>query len=491
MDFQKCQRCWTQKALFRCPSCDKYQILCNKCDAYIHSMNKFKFHQRFGLSYNYKNIVISPVSNKINKDITKAKPLPSKNIRKKIKNMKLYNNNYNKSFDDINNNNNFNDENNNFSLLNIKNNRKNLNNTNSFVKKQNKTFQINQEDININFPDNQEEINYNKKENKEENENNSDIYIYKYNSNNSGINKSENLNINNSENNFKNKTEILSPKLDLLSSNQNILINDNMFNSQQNFPYEISLNSFNQGKNNYNTSYQTYKIKSQIEEVGKNMMGDMSQIISNITNEEKNFKNKASELELKFNNRIKEIENSKNGTITNLQKKINEINNNNEQLRQDLINMEQDHFSKCQELTNMISNLQNKINNKEEEIYYMKNELNIQSKIKNNNNENEKNNLCYLYEEKIKDILNISEENQKKLLDIIKEKERIIQELIEANQDKTSNYNILINKFQRENEEFKNVTQKSIFLAGNNVHNKFLNELGNKGYNYQKNYYNN
>ena len=94
MDFQKCQRCWTQKALFRCPSCDKYQILCNKCDAYIHSMNKFKFHQRFGLSYNYKNIVISPVSNKINKDITKVKPIPSKNIRKKIKNMKLYNNNY-------------------------------------------------------------------------------------------------------------------------------------------------------------------------------------------------------------------------------------------------------------------------------------------------------------------------------------------------------------------------------------------------------------
>ena len=50
MDFQKCQRCWTQKALFRCPSCEKHQILCNKCDTYIHSMNKNKFHQRFGLS---------------------------------------------------------------------------------------------------------------------------------------------------------------------------------------------------------------------------------------------------------------------------------------------------------------------------------------------------------------------------------------------------------------------------------------------------------
>ena len=139
----------------------------------------------------------------------------------------------------------------------------------------------------------------------------------------------------------------------------------------------------------------------------------------------------------------------------------------------------------------MITTLQNQINNKEEEIYYMKNELNEKSKIENNNNENEKNNLCYLYEEKIKDILNIAEENQKQLLDIIKEKERIIQELIEANQNKTSNYNVLINKFQRENEEFKNVTQKSIFLAGNNVHNKFLNDLDNKTYKYQKNYYNN
>ena len=488
MDLQKCQRCWTQKALFRCPSCEKHQILCNKCDAYIHSMNKFKLHQRFGLSNNYKNIVISPVYNKINKEITKAKTLPRKAIRKKIKNMKLYNHT-NKSFDDLNNNNNFHNENkNDFSLLNIKNNTNYLNYTNSFINMKNKTFQINKENRNIYSPESHEDKNCN--ENKDENENNSSIFVYKYNPGNSIINNSQNLNINNSDNNFKNRTEILSQKLDLLNSNQNILINENMFNSQQNFPYEISLNNFNKGNNN-EASYHSYKIKSQIEEVGKNMIGDMSQIISNITNEEKNFKNKALELELKFNNRIKEIENSKNGAIIELKKKIKEINKNNEQLDQNLKNMDQDHFSKCEELTNMITTLQNQINNKEEEIYYMKNELNEKSKIENNNNENEKNNLCYLYEEKIKDILNIAEENQKQLLDIIKEKERIIQELIEANQNKTSNYNVLINKFQRENEEFKNVTQKSIFLAGNNVHNKFLNDLDNKTYKYQKNYYNN
>ena len=81
MDFQKCQRCWTQKALFRCPSCEKHQILCNKCDTYIHSMSKNKFHQRFGLSDHYKNIVINPVSNKITNEIRKVRPKSRKNIR--------------------------------------------------------------------------------------------------------------------------------------------------------------------------------------------------------------------------------------------------------------------------------------------------------------------------------------------------------------------------------------------------------------------------
>ena len=115
--------------------------------------------------------------------------------------------------------------------------------------------------------------------------------------------------------------------------------------------------------------------------------------------------------------------------------------------------------------------------------------MNEEEKADNDNNENDKNNLCYQYEEKINNILNLSDENQKKLLDIIKEKERIIQELINANQNKTYNYNNLINKFKRENEEFKDVTQRSIYLAGNNVYNKFLNELDTKSYKYQQNYY--
>ena len=97
--------------------------------------------------------------------------------------------------------------------------------------------------------------------------------------------------------------------------------------------------------------------------------------------------------------------------------------------------------------------------------------------------------MCYLYEEKINNILNISDENQKKLLNIIKEKERIIQELINANQNKADNYNNIINKLERENEGFKDVTQRSIYLAENNIYNKFLNNLDNNNYKYQEKYY--
>ena len=105
MDLQKCQRCWTQKALFRCPSCEKHQILCNKCDTYIHSMNKNKFHQRYGLNDNYKNIVINPVSNKINKEVRKARPKSRTKIRNNNQEKNIEKN-LNRSDEDFNLNNN-------------------------------------------------------------------------------------------------------------------------------------------------------------------------------------------------------------------------------------------------------------------------------------------------------------------------------------------------------------------------------------------------
>ena len=476
MDYQKCQRCWTQKAIFRCPSCEKHQILCNKCDTYIHSMNKNKFHQRFGLSDNYKNIIMHPVSNKINNEIRKTKPKLRKINASKKKNKNL-NKNENKSYDEIINNNDKNKGNKEVitSELNEFNNTNYINNTNNIFKRS-KTFQLS----------NVDNISKNKINNfLEEKENQSDIFVYKYNS---IMNKNEDKINDNTK--YSNKSEIVNQKMNFLNSNQNFNDITNLYNSEQNFPYEVSLNNFNIKNNNDNsTNYESYKIKTKIEEVAKNMIGDMSEILSNITNEEQNFKNKCSELDIKYNNRLKDIEQTNDEIISNLKYKINEMHKNNEQLKQDLIKVDQEHNSKCQELVNMISILKNKINDKEEELYYIKNQLNEEEKADNDNNENDKNNLCYQYEEKINNILNLSDENQKKLLDIIKEKERIIQELINANQNKTYNYNNLINKFKRENEEFKDVTQRSIYLAGNNVYNKFLNELDTKSYKYQQNYY--
>ena len=103
---------------------------------------------------------------------------------------------------------------------------------------------------------------------------------------------------------------------EVFSGAKNMQIDNNMFKSEPNFPYEISSNNFNYENNNEDSSppYESFKIRTQIEEAAKNMIGDMSQIISNIANEEKNFKNKSLELELKYNNRIKEIEYNKNNT---------------------------------------------------------------------------------------------------------------------------------------------------------------------------------
>ena len=43
---KNCERCFNKKALFNCPSCDKYHNLCQSCDNFIHSLNNTKFHKR-------------------------------------------------------------------------------------------------------------------------------------------------------------------------------------------------------------------------------------------------------------------------------------------------------------------------------------------------------------------------------------------------------------------------------------------------------------
>ena len=144
----------------------------------------------------------------------------------------------------------------------------------------------------------------------------------------------------------------------------------------------------------------------------------MKQIITNITNEENNYKNKLLELEKRYTKRLNDIEYSKNEIIINLKNKVNQINKHNEVLMNELTNIENDNKSKCNELTNIIKNLKNNINNKEEEISKTNKNLNNQNGLIGKNKEEEKNYLCYLYENKINDILNISDHNQLKLLNL-------------------------------------------------------------------------
>jgi len=43
---KNCERCFNKKAIFNCPSCDKYHNLCQSYDNFIHSLNNTKFHKR-------------------------------------------------------------------------------------------------------------------------------------------------------------------------------------------------------------------------------------------------------------------------------------------------------------------------------------------------------------------------------------------------------------------------------------------------------------
>ena len=160
----------------------------------------------------------------------------------------------------------------------------------------------------------------------------------------------------------------------------------------------------------------------------------------------------------------------------------------NDGLMNELTNIENDNNLKCAELTNVIKDLQNKINLREEEINKIKNNLDKKKILINKNKEEEKNSLCYLYETKLNDILNIADNNQIKLLNIIKEKDRIIQNLLKENDNKNLDYNNLINKIQKENEALKEESKKTIHLAGSNIYNNFMNNISKKYiYNYNNN----
>ena len=126
-------------------------------------------------------------------------------------------------------------------------------------------------------------------------------------------------------------------------------------------------------------------------------------------------------------------------------------------------------------MTNIVNSLTDELNRKEEEIIKIKNNKSRRKKENNIEIEKEKERISKNYEKKINNIINISEHNQQKLKNVIKDKEIIIQNLINCNKNKTEQFNIFVNKLEKDNNALKNIAQKSIGLAKYNLINQINN----------------
>ena len=319
---KNCERCFNKKAIFNCPSCDKYHNLCESCDHFVHSLNKTKFHKRQYI-YSY------------NKD--------------SYDNYNDYN--YSKSY-------------------------------------------------------------YNSKNIQENNNNNNSLYNFQtyYNSD---------------------------------------YVNNN---------------------NEYELSY----IKNQIKDAQKNISEQLNQILLNIDNynQNLNYDGKIKEIENNYKEKINLLISEKDKEIKGLELEMNKANLINQKLINEITEKNKDNNSKIIELTNIVNQLTEELNKKEEEIIKIKNNKKRDEFEKDNDIEYEKEKISKEYEKKINNILNISEHNQQKLKNVIREKEIIIQNLINCNKNKTDEFNIFVDKINNDNLELKNITEKSIGLAKYNLLNR-------------------
>ena len=322
---KECERCFNKKAIFNCPSCDKYHNICELCDNFIHILNKTKYHKR---QYIYSNTN----TNTNNKDYNEK-------------------NDYN------------------------------------FSK------------------------NYYKTNNKE----NATSSISKYH----------------------------------------------------------SLNNTNYNNNEMNV----FSIKKQIENIQKNMSTQVNEILLNIDNYNPNlnYEKKLKEFENNYKEKINNLNNEKNKEIKDLELEMNMEESINQKLIKEISEKTRDNNIEIIELTNIVNSLTDELNRKEEEIINMKNNKSRRKKENNIEIEKEKERLSKEYEKKINNIINISEHNQQKLQNVIKDKEMIIQNLIDCNKNKTEQFNIFVNKLEKDNKALKNITEKSIGIAKYNLINQINN----------------
>ena len=256
----------------------------------------------------------------------------------------------------------------------------------------------------------------------------------------------------------------------IYSSNQDYSFNKRYFN----IPENNTISSFYKFQTNYNNNYNITNIssiKNQIEEIQKNMTEQINKVLINIDNSNinLNYNEKIKELENNYKEKINNLILNKNNEIKDLEYEMNNLNKKNKKLINEIDDKNKENNIKIIEYTNIINKLQDELNKKEEEIINIKNNEKIKKNKNINEKEKEKESISKEYEKKINNILNISEHNQIKLRNVIKEKEIIIQNLININKNKKEQFNQFINKINEDNQDLKNITEKSIGLAKYNL----------------------
>ncbi len=288
------------------------------------------------------------------------------------------------------------------------------------------------------------------------------------------IDEKEIENENNTPSFYKFQTYYNSAKKNNNNTSYNNLITNNNFNIN-------TTNLFNNKYSGINS------IKNQIKYIQKNMSDQIGQILQHIdnNNENMNYEQQLNEIEKNYQEQINKLMEIKNNEINNLENEIKEANKTNQTLINEISKANKDNNVKVIELTNIINILTDELNQKEEQILILKGNSEKNEALVQNEINEEKDNICFEYEKKIDNILNISEHNQQKLMNVIKEKDIIIQNLIKCNQDTNNKFNEFVEKIKDENQKLKDITQQSIGMAKYNISNSTNNNFiyNNQDYN--------
>ena len=201
------------------------------------------------------------------------------------------------------------------------------------------------------------------------------------------------------------------------------------------------------------------------------MSNQIGQILLSIDNNDENinYEEQLNEIEKNYQGQINKLMEIKNKEINKLENEISKAND--------------DNNIKDIELTNIINLLTDELNQKEEQILILKGNSEKNEALIQNEIDEEKDNICSEYEQKINNILNISEHNQQKLMNVIKEKDVIIQNLIKCNQDKNDKFNEFVEKISDDNQKLRDITQESIGMAKYNL----VNSMNNNYYSMEHN----